>query len=351
MTNFAETLTPYFQALEQQNKFSGVVLITRGDETLYSAAYGEASRPWHIKNTTDTRFDTASITKLFTMVATLQLIERGLLTFETSVIDYLGLEDTTISRDVNVFHLLTHSSGIADDADEEAGEAYEDLWVTKANYSVMETVDFLPQFVHKPPNFAPGEGCRYCNVSFVLLGLMIEKAAGTNYRDYVREHIFARAGMTHSDFFRMDRVNENVAEGADPLRDDDKNIIGWKKNIYSYPPIGSPDGGSHVTIGDLHRFFRALQNGDLLSAELTQALFIPHVLHSDREETILRVGYCWEFMMNKADELQYFEKEGYNVGVSGVIRHYPTQNITVIILSNMAEGAWDPRKKIHELIS
>ncbi len=78
------------------------------------------------------RFDTASITKLFTSVATLQLIDQGLLSFDTSVIDFLGLKDTAISPDVNVFHLLTHTSGIGDDAEEEAGEDYEDLWKIQA---------------------------------------------------------------------------------------------------------------------------------------------------------------------------------------------------------------------------
>src|SRR4029077_4044062 len=133
--------------------------------------------------------------------------------------------------------------------EEEEGEDYEDLWKTKPNYSVMTTADFLPQFIHKPPNFPPGEGCRYCNVGYVLLGLMIEKASGMTYRDYVRQHIFKRAGMQHCDFFRMDRVHENVAEGCDPIYNDTNTIVEWKKNIYSYPPVGSPDGGAHVTAG------------------------------------------------------------------------------------------------------
>ncbi|MBZ0287727.1 MAG: beta-lactamase family protein, partial [Anaerolineae bacterium] len=246
--DFSKQLHTYLQEREQQNRFSGVVLITQGSDMLFAGTYGYASRAWKIPHTRDTRFDTASITKAFTAVATLQLIEQGRLTFQTSAVELLGLEGTTISPAVNVYHLLTHTSGIADDADEEAGEDYEDLWKLKPKYSVMTTADFLPQFVHKPPNFAPGEGCRYCNVGYVLLGLMIEKVSGMTYRDYVRQQVFERAGMQHSDFYRMDRANENVAEGTDPLYDDKgETITGWKRNIYSYPPIGSPDGGAHVT--------------------------------------------------------------------------------------------------------
>ena len=215
--NLANELNDYFRDLEAQNAFSGVARITQGRTQLYAGAFGYASRAWEVKNSLMMRFDTASITKLFTSVATLQLIEEGLLSFDTAAIPYLGLKDTTISEDVTIFHLLTHSSGIGDDADEEAGESYADLGKTKPNYSVTVTADFLPQFIHKPPNFAPGQGCRYCNCSYVLLGLMVEKATGMSYRDYVRKHIFAKANMEHSGFFRMDRAEPNVAEGYDPL--------------------------------------------------------------------------------------------------------------------------------------
>ena len=69
----------------------------------------------------------------------------------------------------------------------------------------------------------------------------------------------------------MDRVNERLAEGADPIRDEAGMIIGWKRNIYSYPPIGSPDSGANVTVADLGRFMRAVLDGRLMSSEMTRA--------------------------------------------------------------------------------
>lgn len=146
-----DELERYFQKRTEQDAFSGVVLITRGNSPVFAGSYGYASRSWKVPNTLTTRFDTASVTKLFTSVAILQLIERGFFTFDTSVIDFLGLRDTTIAREVNVYHLLTHTSGIADDAEEEDGEDYADIWKTRANYAVTETADFLPQFAYKPP--------------------------------------------------------------------------------------------------------------------------------------------------------------------------------------------------------
>ena len=347
---FAEILNQYFRDLEQKEKFSGVVLITRGNTELYSGAFGFANRAWKIRNTLDIRFDTASITKLFTTVAILQLIDQKLLTFVTSAIEFLGLEGTKISRDVNVFHLLTHTSGIGDDCEEEDGEVYEDLWKTKPNYSIRNTKDFLPQFMHKEPNFPPGQGCRYCNCSFVLLGLMIEKATDMSYRDYVRKHVFEKAGMTHSNFLDMGQVNENVAEGSDPIRSEEGKIIGWKRNIYSYPPIGSPDSGAYVTARDLDRFLRAVQSGKLLSQELTKALFSPHVDYKEKDGWIMKYGYCFWFYVEPNGKIVCVQKEGINTGVSGAMRYFPEQDINVVILSNMEEGVWEPVWKIHELV-
>ena len=278
------------------------------------------------------------------------MIDQERLAFDTGVVDFLDLEGSAISKDVTVFHLLTHTSGIGDDADEEAGESYAALWKTRPNYAVTKTADFLPQFIHKPANFPPGQGCRYCNCGYILLGLLIEKSSGMTYRDYVRQNIFARAGMSHSDFFHMDRVHEAVAEGSDPLKDESAQIIGWKRNIYSYPPVGSPDGGAHVTAKDLDRFLRAVKAGELLSPSLTGAFFTPQVHHRLMPGGVEKFGYGLAFFIDQADHVVYCEKDGINAGVSGRIRHYPQEDINVVLLSNMESGVWEPMEKIHEMV-
>ncbi len=348
--NINETLDELFQELEGRDEFSGVVLITKGETDLYSGAFGYASRSWNIKNGLDIRFDTASITKLFTTIALLQLIDEKLLSFETSAIEYLGLKGTKISKEVNIYHLLTHTSGIGDDCEEEAGEVYEDLWKTKPNYSVRNTEDFLPQFIYREPNFAPGDGCRYCNCSYVLLGLMIEKAAGMPYREYVRENIFEKANMSQSEFLAMDQIHEKVAEGCDPIRNMSGEIEGWKKNIYSYPPIGSPDSGAHVTAGDLDRFLRAVQSGKLLSKELTEEFLTPRIDYREKDGWVMKYGYCLWFYVENDGKIVCYQKEGINAGASALIRHFPEHDINVVILSNMEDGVWGPIQKIHQLV-
>lgn len=322
-----------------EDRFSGTVAVNHGENRIFTRAYGLANRAWQIPCSADTRFDTASITKVFTAVATLQLVERGAFGLDTSVVDYLELRGTAIPPTVTPYHLLTHTSGIADDADEEAGERYEDLFIAKPNYSVTETADHLPNFVSKPPNFAPGEGCRYCNVGFILLGLMVERATGTRYRDYVCEHVLAMAGMTRSGFFRMDVVEPDVAEGVEPIMDGAR-IVGWRRNIYAFPPVGDPAGGAHVTVGDLLAFQRALSAGRLLGPELTAAIMVPREVHTRRPGLTWMNGYGFQFAVTDGGSVRHMYKEGVNLGVSGLLRHYPGHDLTLAILGIGEDTIW-----------
>ncbi|MGV8980990.1 serine hydrolase domain-containing protein [Clostridium sp.] len=107
---------------EEENGFSGTCIVKSENKTLFSCAYGYANRAFKIPNLIDTKFDTASVTKTFTAVAILQLVEKGLLNLNDNIVDVINLQGTNIANDVKIEHLLNHTSGIADDADEEAGE-------------------------------------------------------------------------------------------------------------------------------------------------------------------------------------------------------------------------------------
>ncbi|SMD27634.1 serine hydrolase domain-containing protein [Kibdelosporangium aridum] len=332
------------------NQFSGVVLIRRGDQTVFAGAYGWASRRWPVPNTLATRFDTASITKLFTSVAAMQLVDEGRLDLDEPITEIADLTGTTISPEVTVRHLLTHTSGIADDADKEAGESYEALWVDRPVYAVMRTRDHLPHFAYKPPNFPPGEGCRYCNAGYVLVGLAIEEITGTTYRDQVRNAVFARAGMTASDFYDRREAAPDVAEGWDPIVDTEGRITGWKQNIFSYPPIGSPDGGAHATVDDLVRFLRAVRAGELLSAERTKQFLTPQVLHHKHDAGDVWYGFGLEFTLDRDGSVWNYYKDGGSPGASGIARYYPADDLDVAMLSNAEYGGQDVTREIDRRI-
>lgn len=350
MKSLAEKLTKIFKAYQQS--YSGAVLIADHDSVLFSAANGLANRDFGVRNTLDTKFDTASVTKTFTAVAVLQLIERGKLRFQDRITALLGseLEGTKISGDVTLEHLLTHISGIADDADEEAGEDYAALFVDKPNYSIRNCRDFLPQFADKEPVFKAGTNVRYNNCAFVLLGLAIEKITGMGYREYVTENVFKRCGMERSCFQAKDEICPDTAEGYTAVADENGSFAKWKKNIYSYPPIGTPDGGAYTTVTDLNRFWRAIQGNTLLTPEYSAMLMQPHCTFTrpcQYGET--GYGYAFEFIRAK-DEIFCIYKEGVNYGVGAMLSYYPKLGLNVNLLSNQDGALWDLNREISDAI-
>ena len=340
-----DALDSYLTDRTGRDLFSGVVRITRAGETVFEKAYGPADRVWDVPNSVDTRFDIASVTKLFTVVVALRAVEEGALSLDSKVVPLIGLQDAAIHPDVELHHLLTHTSGIGDDADEEAGEGLAELFQKHTSYLIRDVVEMLPLFVDRPAFFPPGEGCRYNNVGFDLAGLMAEHTMGSPYRDLVQTEVFDKAGMNESGFFSMDVVEPRVAEGADLIDGE------WVRNIYSYPPIGFPQGGAHSTVADLERFLVAAQDGRLLGPEFTEMFFTPQTLHHVDEYGPRWFGYGWEFDFDPADtdRMLLYEKEGYSPGASAVLRHYPSSATTVVMLSNMAEGIWEPRQHIDAM--
>ncbi|WP_410656302.1 serine hydrolase domain-containing protein [Amycolatopsis sp. lyj-112] len=329
----------------REDRFSGVVLIRRGDETLFERGYGLASRRWTVPNASDIRYDTASITKLFTAVAALQLVDEGRLDLDRPIGEIIDVGGTAIAAKATTRHLLTHTSGIADDADEEAGESYEALWIDKPVYSVVNTRDHLPNFAYKAPNFAPGEGCRYCNSGYVLAGLVIEEITGRPYREHVRETVLDRAGMADSGFFDRRDPQPRVAEGWDQVYDGER-VAGWRQNIFSYPPIGSADGGAYCTVGDLIRFLQAVREERLLTPEGTKQFLMPQVLHSKG----VWYGFGLEFVLDSDGAVRNYYKDGGNIGVCSIARHYPAERLDVAMLSNATNGGGAAIQEIDRVI-
>ena len=327
--------------LEQQ-QFSGVVLVRRGKNIVFESATGLASRRTNAPITPQTRFDTASITKLFTAVAVLQQVAAGNLDLETSIHHYVDLAGTRIPIEVNLLNLLTHTSGLADDVDEENGEDYAEFWAALPVETFLEAADFLPLFVNKEPVADPGDEVAFINVGYILAGLALERVTGVPYRQYIAEEVFAKAGMADSGFFDRREQADDVAEGWDQTADGE-----WVSNERAYPPIGSPDGGAHSTAADLIKFLAAVRGGVLLNTEYTEEFLLPQVELD--EETAY--GFGLEFDLEEDGSVRSYFQDGINAGASGIVRHYVAEKLDVVVLSNSEDGAWDVITEIDERIA
>jgi CubicO group peptidase (beta-lactamase class C family) len=320
-------------------EFSGVVLVRRGTATVFESATGLASQRWGVPNTVETRFDTAGITKLFTAVAVLQQVEAGRLDLETSIHHYVDLAGTAIGSDVTLLHLLTHTSGIADIVDEEAGEDFAALWAEVPAYTLRDTADYLPLFANKEPLGGPGVEAVYSDAGYLLAGLALEKVTGEPYRQYVYDEVFTRAGLASAGFYDKTDAAPHVAEGWD--RGDDGF---WTSNVYSVPPIGAPHEGAQATAADLVRLLQAVHDGELLNTELTEEFFTPQIEHDE----FTKYGFGLEFDMNDDGSVRSYYTDGVSAGASGILRHYLEEGLDVVVLSNSEEGAWDVIREIDE---
>lgn len=329
----------------EKELFSGVVLLARDGYPLYQKACGEANRLCGTANRMETRFATASVTKMFTAVAVVQMIEAGKLGWETAVVEYLGLESSAIHRGVTVRHLLTHTSGIADYMNDEDPSGFENLWKVIGPSAVDSPGKLLPFFMDLGPIQLPGVAFDYNNAGYILLGLMLEKAAGLPYDEVIRRQVFSKAGMNHSDFIPLTQVATNLAEGYVPIRDGENLLMGWERNIYSLPAYGLPDGGAYCTAWDLVHFLRALRSGTLLTPDFTEHILKPQV----PVDKSWQYGYGIWFDIQEGTLLRYGHT-GEDPGVSARAYHYPIFNLDLVILGNQSYCAGDLDWQFHQII-
>jgi len=247
--------------------FSGTVLIARDDDVLLTHACGEASKRFHVPNRLDTKFNLGSMNKMFTSVAIMQLVERGVLSLDDPISEYVDeswLPRTTTER-ITVHHLLTHTSGL--------GSYFNDTYWQSSRENFRELDDYQPLVKTETLAFEPGAEFRYSNTGMFLLGVVIESATGENYFDYIREHIYAPAGMIGSDSYDMDMPVENLAIGYDPSPGSE---YGYENNLYKHVIRGGPAGGGFSTVEDLYRFARALTSEKLLSKASLERMWEDH---------------------------------------------------------------------------
>jgi CubicO group peptidase (beta-lactamase class C family) len=178
--------------------FSGVVLVADGDGVLFHKAYGVGGKSFESRNRLDTKFNLASMDKMFTGVAIGQLAAAGKLSFEDKLSAVLpDYPNPSIAGKITIHQLLTHTSGLGETLKPE---------IREKKKKFRNPRDYFPLFVNDPLWFEPGAGWDYSNAGYVVLGAVIEKVSGQSYFDYVCDHVFAPAGMKDSGYFELDQA-------------------------------------------------------------------------------------------------------------------------------------------------
>ena len=235
-------LAKFLDEMSARDLFSGTVLVTRGNETLFEKSYGLADKQRGIPNTTGTRYNLGSINKVFTKVALLQLRAAGKVDFSKTLRTYLPDYPSPIADKITIQQLLDMSSGM--------GDIFGPKYDAMARDRIRSLQDYVPLFVDEPLSFEPGTSRRYSNAGYLVLGLVIEKLSGRSYYDYVRANIYGPAGMKDSDSYAVDSTAARATGYAGEKHD--------RTNADALPGRGSSAGGGYSTAHDMLRFTRAL---------------------------------------------------------------------------------------------
>lgn len=309
----AEALAALNQRIDEAVKtdqFSGAVLVARHGKVLLARAAGSADRARDIPATANTKFRNGSMNKMFTSVATLQLVEAGKLSLDDTLGKHLvNYPNKDIAGQVTVRHLLTHTGGTGDIF----GPDYD-----RERPNLKSVGDYVKLYGARAPLFAPGSEFRYSNYGFVLLGALIEKVSGMSYEDYVQKNVFAAAGMNDTGTWPESVAVANRAVGY--MKRDGM----WKPNTDTLPWSGSPAGGGYSTVGDMLRFATALQSGKLISKAMLAQATTPHMQ-----------GYGFGFGIRGEGEWKHFGHNGGAPGQNGDLRIYPATGYVVVALANL----------------
>ncbi|RTY89149.1 serine hydrolase [Flavobacterium sp. GT3R68] len=253
--NVATNLAKYMQAQVEVNNFSGTVLVTKNGSVLLKKAYGLADYEWNIKNTVDTKFQLASVTKQFTATAILQLVEKGKL----SLNDHLSkfFPDYPKADSVTIHMLLSHTSGLA-------------LGFKELALSTITSDSAYSKIKKMPYEFSPGTKTAYSNIGYYLLAKIIEKVSGEKYAVFLRKNIFDKVGMKNTGVSNNDSI---ISKKAKTYCRTEKGFI---HNPYINWEVNIGHDGVYSTVEDLALWDNALYGTTILSKEMKKLMFTPY---------------------------------------------------------------------------
>jgi CubicO group peptidase (beta-lactamase class C family) len=307
------------------------VAVVKGNDTVLFKAYGKADVEWDVPMTADAMFEIGSLTKQFTAVAILQLRDQGKLSLDDDITKWLPDFDTRGNK-VPLRRLLDHTSGIHDftETPEFPSLISNRVFPRDSAYALIKRYPF---------DFPSGEMQLYSNSGFWLLGLVVEKASGMSYEDYVEKKLFEPLGMKRSMYCNS---MENIERRAHGYRIREGQLSRAPTNVHTW---GFSAGSLCSTAGDLVRWLKALHGGKVLSPASYAEMTTPSKL---AEWATLRYGMGLG-VYKDVNGLQLFEHGGVNAGFWTEANWYPESQTGIVVLQN-TNGILDP-EEVAELLA
>jgi CubicO group peptidase (beta-lactamase class C family) len=312
-----EKIDSLFSAYCQADCFNGVVLVSEKGEIILKKAYGIADRELNFPMTTDMKFHIASLSKPFTSMVILQLVDEGKIKLDGKITDYMPDYTGKMGDVITVEQLLTHTSGIMENLDP-AREAIEE----RLYHSLRDMVKFAEE---SDLYFEPGTGFHYSNLAYNLLAYIAESVTNKPFDQLLEERIFDPLEMKSTKQYNAAFVEKNLAKGYE------YKLLNGYENASSYDPsytVGP--GGLISTVDDLFKFDQAIYARKMISAGLYNRMFMPTRQGS--------YGYGWELskklMANRNDTIHIISHTGSINGFGSYMARIESDSMLVIVLKN-----------------
>jgi D-alanyl-D-alanine carboxypeptidase len=298
-------------------RFSGAVLVVKDGVPLLREGFGAANREWDIPNTPDTKFRLGSVTKQFTAVSIMQLVEAGKLSVDDPISKYYADAPTAWSK-ITIKHLLTHTSGIP---------SYTGIpgFFDKDGRLPLKPAEIVKLTQDKPLEFEPGSKYAYDNTGYILLGYVIEKISGQTYADYVGQHLFQPLGLKNTGYDVSSQILAKRASGYSPGKN------GWENADYLDMSLPYAAGSLYSTVDDLLIWDRALTDGKLLTEASRKAMWTDYGN---------KYGFGWA-LGDQSGHARIMHGGGIH-GFSTSLNRYPNDGLVTIVLSNFQGAASSP---------
>ena len=299
----------------RQGKLSGAVLVARDGKVLVSQGYGQADQERQLANTAETKFHLASVTKMFTAMATMLLQKQGKLGVQDLICKYID-DCPSAWGAVTIHHILTHTSGIH--------EINDTAGITELAQHPATPLQLIDQFRLLPLDFPPGEKYSFSNSGYILLGYIIERVSGRPYAQFMQEDIFDPLGMKNSGYDDTYLVAPGYA-------------LGYKNASDLAYPVGASilyaSAGLYSTVGDLLLFDEVLYTEALLPGALQAEYFSPY---DPIPGSTAFAGYGWYY--GRQYDQSWMYASGAGAGFAAIIHRFPQAHTVIILLSNRQDS-------------
>ena len=291
------------------------VLVRKAGKTILRDGYGLSQVELAVPITPETVFRTVDLTKQFTATAILMLEDQGALSLDDPITRFLS--DYPVMNDtIRIRHLLAHSSGIANFTSSET-------WLEKRRED-LSSLQLIDMVKNEPVKFSPGSASSFNNTGYIILGIIIERASGMPFEQFVEDHICAPLDLKDTRFEHYEEIVPNRANGYIVAADEVRNAeyIGMRALL--------PGFGLLSTIDDIASWYDAQMKGTLLSEENHRRYLTPFEL-DDGSPT----RFTGEGMTDSVRNRPSILVRGYISGFSFSIIRIIDEDILVVVLSNL----------------